>query len=176
MKFTKSRVHGACVVEIEKFEDERGFVAYGWSEQEFAREGLKERFVEMIVSYNIRKGTLRGMHFQNEPFAQAKLVRCTQGAIYDVVIDLRPESSTFKKWDAVELTAQNRRMFYLPGGCAHGFQTLADETEVLYQMSNVYAPDYASGVRWNDPAFGIDWPPDERTIIGRDRNYPDFQS
>ena len=176
MKFTKSRVHGACVVEIEKFEDERGFVAYGWSEQEFAREGLKERFVEMIVSYNIRKGTLRGMHFQNEPFAQAKLVRCTQGAIYDVVIDLRPESSTFKKWDAVELTAQNRRMFYLPGGCAHGFQTLADETEVLYQMSNVYAPDYAGGVRWNDPAFGIDWPPDERTIIGRDRNYPDFQS
>ena len=176
MKFTKSRVHGACVVEIEKFEDERGFVAYGWSEQEFAREGLKERFVEMIVSYNIRKGTLRGMHFQNEPFAQAKLVRCTQGAIYDVVIDLRPESSTFKKWDAVELTAQNRRMFYLPGGCAHGFQTLADETEVLYQMSNVYAPDYAGGVRWNDPAFGVDWPPDERTIIGRDRNYPDFQS
>jgi len=176
MKFTKSRVHGACVVEIEKFDDERGFVAYGWSEQEFAREGLKERFVEMILSYNIRKGTLRGMHFQNEPFAQAKLVRCTQGAIYDVVIDLRPESSTFKKWDAVELTAQNRRMFYLPGGCAHGFQTLADETEVLYQMSNVYAPDYAGGVRWNDPAFGIDWPPDERTIIGRDRNYPDFQS
>ena len=116
------------------------------------------------------------MHFQNEPFAQAKLVRCTQGAIYDVVIDLRPESSTFKKWDAVELTAQNRRMFYLPGGCAHGFQTLADETEVLYQMSNVYAPDYAGGVRWNDPAFGVDWPPDERTIIGRDRNYPDFQS
>ena len=169
-------MHGACVVEIEKFEDERGFVAYGWSEQEFAREGLKERFVEMIVSYNIRKGTLRGMHFQNEPFAQAKLVRCTQGAIYDVVIDLRPESSTFKKWDAVELTAQNRRMFYLPGGCAHGFQTLADETEVLYQMSNVYAPDYAGGVRWNDPAFGVDWPPDERTIIGRDRNYPDFQS
>ena len=176
MKFTKSRVHGACVVEIEKFDDERGFVAYGWSEQEFAREGLKERFVEMILSYNIRKGTLRGMHFQNEPFAQAKLVRCTQGAIYDVVIDLRPESSTFKKWDAVELTAQNRRMFYLPGGCAHGFQTLADETEVLYQMSNVYAPDYAGGVRWNDPAFGVDWPPDERTIIGRDRNYPDFQS
>ena len=108
MKFTKSRVHGACVVEIEKFEDERGFVAYGWSEQEFAREGLKERFVEMIVSYNIRKGTLRGMHFQNEPFAQAKLVRCTQGAIYDVVIDLRPESSTFKKWDAVELTAHHQ--------------------------------------------------------------------
>jgi dTDP-4-dehydrorhamnose 3,5-epimerase len=175
MKFTKSRVHGACLVEIEKFEDERGFVAYAWSEQEFAREGLKERFVEMIVSYNTRKGTLRGMHFQNEPFAQAKLVRCTQGAIYDVAIDLRPESSTFKKWDAVELTAQNRRMFYIPEGCAHGFQTLEDETEVLYQMSNVYAPDYAGGVRWNDPAFGVDWPQDERTIISRDWNYPDFQ-
>jgi len=175
MRFTKSKVDGAFIIELEKFEDERGFVAYAWSEKEFLEQGISTKFLEMIMSYNIRKGTLRGMHFQNKPFAQAKLVRCTNGAIYDVAIDLRPDSRTYKKWDAVELTARNRRMFYIPEGCAHGFQTLADETEVLYQISTVYSPDNASGVRWNDPAFGIEWPPDERIIISRDRDYPDFR-
>lgn len=175
MRFTKSKVDGAFIIELEKFEDERGFVAYAWSEKEFLEQGISTKFLEMIMSYNIRKGTLRGMHFQNKPFAQAKLVRCTNGAIYDVAIDLRPDSRTYKKWDAIELTARNRRMFYIPEGCAHGFQTLEDETEVLYQISTVYSPDNASGVRWNDPAFGIEWPPDERTIIGRDRDYPDFR-
>jgi dTDP-4-dehydrorhamnose 3,5-epimerase len=128
----------------------------------------------MIVSYNWRKGTLRGMHYQSQPFAQAKLVRCTRGAIFDVAIDLRPESPTFKQWDAVELTAQNRRMFYIPEGCAHGFQTLEDDTEVFYQISNLYAPEYYRGVRWNDPAFAVAWPDDDRTMIARDRDYPDF--
>jgi dTDP-4-dehydrorhamnose 3,5-epimerase len=175
MRFTKSKVDGAFIIELEKFEDERGFVAYAWSEKEFLEQGISTKFLEMIMSYNTRKGTLRGMHFQNKPFAQAKLVRCTNGAIYDVAIDLRPGSRTYKKWDAIELTARNRRMFYIPEGCAHGFQTLEDETEVLYQISTVYSPDNASGVRWNDPAFGIEWPEDERTIIGRDRDYPDFR-
>jgi len=175
MRFTKSKVDGAFIIDLENFEDERGFVAYAWSEKEFLEQGISTKFLEMILSFNLRKGTLRGMHFQNKPFAQAKLVRCTKGAIYDVAIDLRPDSPTYKKWDAVELTARNRRMFYIPEGCAHGFQTLEDETEVLYQMSNVYSPDCAGGVRWNDPAFGVDWPQCERTIISRDRDYPDFR-
>jgi dTDP-4-dehydrorhamnose 3,5-epimerase len=175
MKFTKSKLCGAYIIELDKFNDERGFVAYGWSAKEFIQEGLSPQLAEIIVSYSARKGTLRGMHFQNDPFAQAKLVRCTKGAIYDVAIDLRAESPSFKKWEAVELTALNHRMFYIPEGCAHGFQTLEDETEVFYQMSNVYAPDYAGGVRWNDPAFSVEWPEAERTIIDRDRNYPDFE-
>ena len=174
MKFTKSKIAGVYLIDLDKFEDDRGFVAYAWNTQEFLDQGLDVKFVEMIVSYNLRKGTLRGMHYQSEPFAQAKLVRCTRGAIFDVAIDLRPESPTFKQWDAVELTAQNRRMFYIPEGCAHGFQTLEDDTEVLYQISNVYAPEYYGGVRWNDPAFGVTWPDDDRTIIARDRDYPDF--
>jgi dTDP-4-dehydrorhamnose 3,5-epimerase len=175
MKFTKSKLQGAYTIEIDKFEDDRGFVAYAWTARDFLEQGLNTKFVEMIVSYNARKGTLRGMHYQNEPFAQAKLVRCTQGAIYDVAIDLRRDSPTFKQWDAVELTAQNHRMFYIPEGCAHGFQTLADQTEVFYQISNVYAPEHYDGVRWNDPAFGVEWPDSDRTIISRDRDYPDFQ-
>ena len=175
MKFTKSKVSGAYIIDIDKFEDDRGFVAYGWNAQEFLDQGLDVKFVEMIVSYNLRKGTLRGMHYQSQPFAQAKLVRCTRGAIFDVAIDLRPESPSFKQWEAVELTAQNRRMFYIPEGCAHGFQTLADDTEVFYQISNLYAPEYYGGVRWNDQTFGVAWPDDERTMIARDRDYPDFE-
>ena len=174
MKFTKSKVSDAYIIDIDKFEDDRGFVAYGWNAKDFLDHGLDVKFVKMILSYNLRKGTLRGMHYQSEPFAQAKLVRCTRGAIFDVAIDLRPESPTYKQWEAVELTAENRRMFYIPEGCAHGFQTLADDTEVLYQISNLYAPEYYGGVRWNDPAFGVAWPDDERTMIARDRDYPDF--
>lgn len=175
MKFKKSKVSGAYIIDIDKFEDDRGFVAYAWNEREFLDEGLDKKFVEMIVSYNFRKGTLRGMHYQSAPFAQAKLVRCTRGAIFDVAIDLRPDSPTFKQWEAVELTVENRRMFYIPEGCAHGFQTLADDTEVFYQISNLYAPEHSGGVRWNDPAFGVTWPDAERTIIARDRDYPDFE-
>lgn len=175
MRFTKSKLDGAYIIDLDPFNDERGFVAYAWSAQEFIKQGLSAKLEEIIVSYSLRKGTLRGMHYQNEPFAQGKLVRCTQGAIYDVAIDLRVQSPTYKKWEAVELTARNHRMFYIPEGCAHGFQTLEDQTEVFYQMSNVYAPDHANGVRWNDPAFGVEWPEDELTIIDRDRNYPDFR-
>src|ERR1043166_8006563 len=158
MKFTQTKLHGAYIIDIDKFSDDRGFVAYAWTARDFLEHGLDAKFVEMIVSNNLRKGTLRGMHYQSKPFAQAKLVRCTRGAIYDVAIDLRRESPTYKQWDAVELTAENHRMFYIPEGCAHGFQTLADDTEVIYQISNVYAPDYYGGVRWKDPAFGAQWP------------------
>jgi dTDP-4-dehydrorhamnose 3,5-epimerase len=172
VKFIRSKLSGAFIIELEKFEDERGFVAYAWSEREFKEAGLNSKLTEIIVSYNQRKGTLRGMHFQNEPFAQAKLVRCTRGAIYDVAIDLRVDSPTFKKWEAVELTAENRRMFYVPEGFAHGYQSLADETEVSYQISEVYAPEYAGGVRWDDPAFGIKWPLENPILIERDQTYP----
>lgn len=174
MRITETKLKGAVLVEVERFEDERGFFARTWSQREFAAHGLNPRLVECNISFNKKKGTLRGMHYQAAPHGQAKLVRCTAGAIYDVIIDLRRESPTFKQWVAVELTAHNRLMLYIPEEFAHGFQTLSDDTEVLYQMSEFYAPESARGVRWDDPAFGIEWPPDERTIIARDQQYPDF--
>ena len=177
MIFNEVKLAGAFVIEQELFEDQRGFFARSWSEREFAARGLEARLLECNISFNHRRGTLRGMHFQNAPHAQAKLVRCTMGAIYDVIIDLRRESGSFRQWIGVELTAANRRMLYVPAGFAHGFQTLADDTEVFYQMSDVFAPECASGVRWDDPAFGIEWPDnggEERIIIARDRQYADF--
>lgn len=177
MIFNETKLAGAFVIEQELFEDVRGFFARSWSEREFAAAGLDARLAECNISFNYRRGTLRGMHFQREPRAQAKLVRCTMGAIYDVIIDLRPESPTFRQWTGAELTAENRRMLFAPEGFAHGFQTLADRTEVFYQMSTPFAPEYAGGVRWDDPAFGIEWPETdggERIIIARDREYPDF--
>jgi len=152
----------------------RGFFARTWSQQEFLGLGLDENLVECNISFNKQKGTLRGMHYQAEPHGQVKVVRCTRGAIFDVIIDLRPESSTFKRWVSIELSAENHRMLYVPRGFAHGFQTLRDNTEVLYQMSSYYEPESGRGVRWNDPAFGIDWPSVERIIIDRDQAYPDF--
>ena len=174
MIFVETKLAGVFIIEPELSKDERGFLTRTWSQSEFAEQGLNPQLVECNLSFNIRKGTLRGMHYQTAPFAQAKLIRCPVGAIYDVAIDLRPGSATFRKWEAVELTAENRRMFYIPEGCAHGFQTLQDSSEVFYQMSQVYTPEFATGVRWNDQAFGIEWPHDERTIIPRDQNYPDF--
>jgi dTDP-4-dehydrorhamnose 3,5-epimerase len=178
MIFNETKLAGAFIIEQELFEDERGFFARSWSQREFAAEGLDARLAECNISYNHRRGTLRGMHFQSAPRAQAKLVRCTMGAIYDAIIDLRPASATFRQWIGVELTATNRRMLFVPEGFAHGFQTLRDETEVFYQMSSAFAPEHAGGVRWNDPAFGIEWPDTgdgaERIIIARDREYPDF--
>jgi len=174
MIFTETKLRGAFVVGPEKFEDGRGFFARTWSQKEFAERGLNPRMVECNVSFNKKKGTLRGMHYHVAPHGQAKLIRCTMGAIYDVIIDLRPDSSTFRQWIGVELTARNRLMLYIPEEFAHGFQTLENDTEVLYQMSEFYAPESSGGARWNDPAFGIEWPPDERTIIARDQEYPDF--
>ena len=155
MNFIATKLPGAFVIEPERFADERGFLARAWSAHAFAEHRLSAPFVECNISYNRRRGTLRGMHFQRAPHAQAKLVRCTRGAIYDAIIDLRPDAPTFKQWLGIELTAENRRMLYVPEGFAHGFQTLTDDTELYYQMSATYAPGYADGVRWDDPAFGV---------------------
>ncbi len=175
MIFRETKLPGAFIIELEQFADERGFFANAWTEEELSEKKLTTHFVAGQISFSKRKGTLRGLHFQTPPAGQAKLVRCTSGAIYDVAVDLRRESPTFKQWVAVELTAQNRLMFYVPVGFAHGFQTLADETEVLYQVTAAYSPANYQGVRWNDPAFGIQWPDAERIIIARDSAYPDFQ-
>jgi len=176
MIVSETELKGAFTIAPEKFTDVRGFFARTWSQQEFRELGLDVNIVECNVSFNKAKGTLRGMHYQAEPHGQVKVVRCTRGAIFDVIIDLRPESSTFKQWVGMELSAQNHLMLYVPRGFAHGFQTLRDNTEVLYQMSSYYAPESGRGVRWNDPSFGIDWPPGERIIIDRDSAYPDFSS
>lgn len=173
--FKETKLAGAFVIEPETFADERGFFARSFSDREFAAHGIDPRMVECNISYNKKKHTIRGMHFQAAPFAQAKLVRCTQGAIYDAIIDLRPESATFKQWVGEELTAENRRMLYVPKGFGHGFQTLVDDTEVFYQVSDYYAPASAGGVRWNDPAFDIAWPAVDGIILNeRDRSYTNF--
>ncbi len=174
MIFTETKLPGAYVIEVEKREDQRGFFGRTFCREEFEAHGLNSQVVQCNTSFNKRKGTLRGMHFQAVPFAEAKLVRCTSGSIYDVIIDLRPASRTFKQHFAVELSAANHRMLYIPENMAHGFQTLEDDTEVFYQMSQMFSAEHARGVRWNDPAFGIEWPADERIITERDRNYPDF--
>jgi len=173
--FRETKLTGAYVIEPERFEDARGFFARSFSQAEFEAHGLRSQFEEAGISLNLRKHTLRGMHWQSPPHAQAKLVRCTRGAIYDVIVDLRSDSPTYKQWLAQELTAQNRLMLYIPEGFAHGFQTLADETEVYYQMSKAHARASERGVRWNDPAFAIDWPAiDGLTMNERDRTFPDF--
>lgn len=174
MIFHETKLPGAFIIEPDRFEDERGFFSRIWSQKEFEECGLTARFVESNTSLSVHTGTLRGMHYQAAPHAQAKLVRCTAGSIYDVIIDLRADSPAFMQWEGVELSAENRLLLYIPQGFAHGFQTLTDNTEVLYQVSAYYEPDSARGVRWNDPAFGVDWPETTRTIIARDNQYPDF--
>lgn len=174
--FKETKLKGAFLIEPEKFADPRGFFARSFSQQEFREHGLQSEFVEAGISFNLRKHTLRGMHYQTAPQAQAKLVRCTRGAIYDVMIDLRRGSPTYKEWVAQELTAENRLMLYLPEGFAHGYETLENGSEVFYQLSQWYAPASERGVRWNDPAFAIHWPVTEGIIINeRDRNFPDFE-
>lgn len=174
MIFTETKLKGAFIVELEKFEDERGFFALSWSEEAFGARGLDSSLVECNVSFNKKKGTLRGMHYQASPHGQAKLVRCTRGAIYDVIIDLRTASPTFKNWASVELTANNHRALYVPTDFAHGFQALEDDSEILYQMSSPYVPGSGRGIRWNDPAFGVEWPLEVAVINGRDSSYDDF--
>jgi dTDP-4-dehydrorhamnose 3,5-epimerase len=175
MRFTETQLAGAYIIDPERIEDERGFFARTWDRHEFEAHGLNTNLAQCNISYNTRRGTLRGMHYQAAPHEETKLVRCTSGAIYDVIVDLRPASPTLRQWLAVELSAANRRMLYIPEGFAHGFQTLADHSEVFYQMAAFYAPGYARGVRWNDPAFGIVWPQAERRIIAeRDAGYADY--
>ena len=176
MIFQETKLGGAFVVEPDIFEDERGFFARSWSAAEFEARGLDASLTDCNISFNRLKGTLRGMHYQAAPLGQTKLVRCTAGAVYDVAIDLRPESPTFRQWVGAELTARNFRMLYIPVGFAHGFQTLADDTEVFYQITGAYAPESGRGVRWDDPVFGVEWPRAERRILNeRDRTYPDFR-
>lgn len=171
-----TKLSGAFIIEPEKFEDKRGFFARLWSEQEFQALGIEGRFIESNMSFNETAGTLRGMHYQAAPFAQAKLVRCTQGSIYDVGVDLRRDSDTFRQWIGVELSAANRRMLYVPADFGHGYVSLADNTEVHYQVTAPYAPASAGGFRWDDPAFNIEWPLlDSLNINERDREYPDYQ-
>jgi dTDP-4-dehydrorhamnose 3,5-epimerase len=175
MIFVETRLAGVFEIHIEPKSDERGFFARTWCQQEFQAKGLDAHLTQCNLSQNVRKGTLRGMHFQSNPHAETKLVRCSKGAIYDVALDLRPESKTYRQWVGVNLTADKRNALYIPKGCAHGFLSLEDDTEVFYQMSDLYHPDSARGVRWNDPAFGILWPAKIEMISARDANYPDFQ-
>src|SRR6267143_1365905 len=158
MKFHATNIAGVFTIGIDPIQDERGFFARAWCRNEFEAHGLESNLKQANISYNLRKGTLRGMHYQAAPFAETKLVRCTRGAIYDVVLDLRPQSQAFRNWISVRLTAENRNMVYVPQGCAHGFLTLEPDTEVFYQMSEGYNFESAHGVRWDDPAFGIAWP------------------
>jgi dTDP-4-dehydrorhamnose 3,5-epimerase len=172
--FKETELPGAYVIEPERILDERGFFARSWCQREFRVHGLDDRIVQCNISFNKVKGTLRGMHYQVDPHAETRLIRCTRGAIFDVIVDLRRESSTYMRHLAVVLTAENNKMLYVPRGFAHGFQTLKDETEVFYQMSEFYYPASARGVRWDDSAFRIAWPEATRTISAKDRSYPDF--
>jgi len=175
MIFTETRLKGACIIELEKIEDERGFFARSWCQREFAERRLNSNLSQCNISFNRHKGILRGMHYQSAPHEEAKIIRCTRGALYDVIIDLRPTSKTFKEWAGVELSAANRTMLFVPEGFAHGFLTLRNNTEVFYQMSEFYVPEAACGVRYDDPAFNINWPDEIITISDRDRSYPDFK-
>ncbi len=172
MIFVEIKLKGAFIIEPERLEDERGFFARTFDKKEFEACGLNTRWVQCNISFNKKKGTLRGMHYQAAPYQETKLVRCTMGALYDVIIDLRPDSPTFKQWMGVELTAENRRMLYIPKGFAHGFQTLLDDTEIFYQMSEFYHPECARGVRWDNAAFLIKWPIASPIVSDRDRAYP----
>ena len=175
MIFRQTKLKGAYLIEIEKIEDERGFFARSWCQKEFDTRGINLKLVQCNISYNILKGTLRGMHFQIPPFSEGKLVRCTRGSIFDVIIDLRPESNTYTDWYGTELSSDNYHILYVPEGFAHGFITLEDHTELFYQMSEFYRSEAAQGVRWNDPAFKIEWPLPVKFINERDANYPDFE-
>ena len=176
MTFQETSIPRVVEIHIEPVLDERGFFARAWCREEFQHHSLNPALAQCSISFNKRKGTLRGMHYQAAPHQEAKLVRCTRGAIFDVALDLRHQSRTFGHWHAVVLTAEKRNMLYVPEGCAHGFLTLEQDTEVFYQISEFYHAESARGVRWDDPAFGIEWPSGVEVISDRDRNYPDFQS
>lgn len=172
MIFSHTRLAGAFTIDLERAEDDRGFFARTFCRREFEAHGLKADVAQGNLSWNRRRGTLRGMHYQVVPGAEAKVVQCAAGALYDVIVDLRPESPTFRRWEAFELTTDNRRMLYVPEGFAHGFQTLTDECSVLYLMTEFYSPAHARGIRWDDPAFGIEWPIADPIVSDRDAGFP----
>jgi dTDP-4-dehydrorhamnose 3,5-epimerase len=177
MRFLETPLAGAWILELDLHADERGWFGRTFDAQEFQARGLDPAVAQCSLSFNRRRGTLRGMHYQAEPYGEPKLVRCVRGAIFDVAVDLRPRSPTACRWHGLELSAENRRAFYIPPGLAHGFQTLTDDCEVLYQIAQRYVPEAARGVRWDDPAFAIQWPAfdGERVISDKDRSYPDFE-
>ncbi|MDP1676612.1 MAG: dTDP-4-dehydrorhamnose 3,5-epimerase [Bacteroidota bacterium] len=175
MIFTETKLKGVFIIDVKKLEDNRGFFGRSWCEKEADEHGLATRMVQSNISLNHKKGTLRGMHFQHPPFAENKLVRCTKGVVVDIIIDLRPESLTHKQWIAVELNSTSHRMLFVPEGFGHGFQTLEDNSELFYQVSQFYAPQHASGVRYNDPAFQITWPLPVTEISPSDSSWPDYR-
>ena len=172
MKFTDTGLHGAFVIDLDRLEDERGFFARTFCAAEFAQHDLARTFAQCSVSFNRRAGTLRGLHFQAAPHEEEKLIRCTMGRVYDVVVDIRPRSPTYRRWFGVELSAQNRRMLYVPSGFAHGFQTLEADSELFYQISVAYRAELSRGIRWNDPALEIEWPAPVTSMSGRDAALP----
>ncbi len=174
MHYTPSRIPGAWILDPTRIHDARGFFAMTWLPDELRERGMSADLAQCNLAFNLKRGTLRGMHFQHAPHAQAKIIRATSGALLDVIVDLREDSPTFKQWDAVELSAENRRMFYMPEGVAHGYITLADNTEAYYHASSKWAPAAESGVRWNDPAFGIEWPMAPIVISEKDAAWPLF--
>ena len=176
MIFKETPLKGAFMIAPEILTDERGAFARIFCQKEFENYGLDTNISQCSISLNTKKFTLRGMHYQNSPHAEAKLVRCSRGMIYDVIVDLRPNSLTFMEWAAIEISAENKKMVFVPKGFAHGFQTLEDNTEVIYQMSEFYYPGHSSGFRWNDPSFNIKWPTDPRVISSKDQSFPDFNS
>lgn len=175
MLFKETKLKGAYIIEPERLEDNRGFFARAWCKKEFEAHGLNSDLVQCNISFNKERGTLRGMHYQLPPCEEAKFIRCTMGVIFDVIIDLRPNSTTYLEWIGVELTADNRKMLYVPEEFAHGYQTLMPNTEIFYQVSQFYSKEFESGVRWNDPVFGIEWPETENIIISeKDRDWLDY--
>lgn len=175
MKFHQTTLKDAMLIDLERRGDDRGFFARTFCVDEFAAQGLPTEFAQQNTSYSANKGTLRGMHFQTAPHGEDKLIRCLRGAIVDIIIDLRPDSPTYKKWEAFELDDVNKRQLLVPKGFGHGFQTVSDHVEVTYLVSAKYTPSAEGGVRWNDPAFGITWPLEPTDMSDKDRNWPDFK-
>lgn len=175
MIFTETKLPGAFIIDIEKHQDDRGFFARAWCQNEFEAQGLNTHWVQANLGFSNKKGTIRGLHYQIAPHAEIKLIRCIRGAVYDVIVDLRPESPTYKQWLGVELTADNHKMFYIPEGFAHGYQALVDDAETFYQVSQFYAPGAEKGIRWNDSAFNIEWAITKNLILSeKDKSWPDY--
>ena len=174
MIFNKTTLNNAFFIELEKKGDERGFFARSWDTKIFEENGLNSKIVQCNVSHSAKKGTLRGMHYQISPFEESKLIRCTRGKIFDVLIDLRKDSSTYKKWQGFELSSENHNMVYVPEGFAHGFQSLEDDTEICYQVTQFYNPESERGIRWNDLTFKIKWPLENKVISEKDNKWSDF--
>ncbi len=174
MEFTRAPITGAYVIDVKRLGDERGFFGRLWCKEEYENLGLVSRIVQSNIGVSTSAGTLRGLHFQRAPHEEVKIVRCSRGAIFDVIVDLRPESATYKDWFGIELNQENATMLYVPEGCATGYLTLRDDTEISYHTSEFYRPESASGVRYNDPAFAIEWPAEIRVLSDNDKTWPDF--